>query len=1049
MLFTLMPMLASAEGEMAEIEPLNAQTGTFNLATGTGTGTGWSWASSVLTVNNGANITITGSVSNGRRISVAANATASITLNGVSITGLGSGQSPLLLNNNAMLNLTLIGTNTLTAGYASAGIQVPSGRALTITAASTGSLSATGGRANSTQGSGAGIGGGGSWGGEDAGTITIDGGGITATGGSTPARATTGPGTGGGGAGVGGGGGAGGAGSGSGFASWGGSGGAGGEVTMNGGSLTTPRIGGGHGGHGGSTHGGGGNGGAGGTLTMNGGRITGSALVGGAVVIGGGNGGHHRASGGQGGRGGDGAMVRITGGILIGNTIGDGNRGGLSSWGAHGATGTFTMSGNGIVFASAISDANTSGRTSGILVLNGVTNWLGGDFTLNGSTTIPSSRAITIPNNRTFTVAQGVTLTNNGTITNNGIIYNIGTIINNGTITNNRTIYTNPDSIAGTIAGTGDIIYHRGTIELSIQNPVFSETVNYGSQIFRSVTVGSGSVHSTGELMVVLSGANADSFTLSETILPALSDSSSTTFDVSPKAGLSPGTYMATITVSGEGVAESRSVDVSFTVNPSNISLSTTGTHTFPTIISGYNEPQSHSVTITNAGNRTNDLTITLSGANADSFTLSRTSIPGIVANGNADFTIVPSVRLAPGTYTATVTVSGLYAISRSFDISFTVLPLDGPALGSTMTYTDILYIDMNQAARWRLYSCGTLMVSGGVIRQWEGINVTYFVHRENINRIIFTGPITGRDSLAYLFGDLPNLTDIRGLHHFNTSGITDMRSMFRGLNNITNLDLSAWDTRNVTNMTNMLQGVTSLRELTLGQHFSFVSGAGLPAVSRVGDYVGRWQNVADGTIEYPRGSFSVDSALLILNVAGSAMADTWVWQRWADLTELQEVVSIANLHIEADYPPDRWAAFRQVLTQTQNILNNPYATQFQIDTAIATLQEAIYRLVYGEPEDVQILDIVPSNNSVTVELNRPLFGDEVLMVAVYQNGGVFLTANTAPTRQGNTNNYIANFTMLIPTTAGTTVRAFVWEDMHTMTPLDDREVRRVGDDWR
>jgi hypothetical protein len=40
----------------------------FNLATGTGTGAGWTWNNPVLTVNNGANITITGQVSNERRI---------------------------------------------------------------------------------------------------------------------------------------------------------------------------------------------------------------------------------------------------------------------------------------------------------------------------------------------------------------------------------------------------------------------------------------------------------------------------------------------------------------------------------------------------------------------------------------------------------------------------------------------------------------------------------------------------------------------------------------------------------------------------------------------------------------------------------------------------------------------------------------------------------------------------------------------------------------------------------------------------------------------
>jgi len=44
---------------------------TFNLATGTGTGAGWRWEDPILIVEDGANITVTGQISNGRRIGVA------------------------------------------------------------------------------------------------------------------------------------------------------------------------------------------------------------------------------------------------------------------------------------------------------------------------------------------------------------------------------------------------------------------------------------------------------------------------------------------------------------------------------------------------------------------------------------------------------------------------------------------------------------------------------------------------------------------------------------------------------------------------------------------------------------------------------------------------------------------------------------------------------------------------------------------------------------------------------------------------------------------
>jgi hypothetical protein len=107
-----------------------------NISTVSSSGTGYTWSSPVLTVNNGANLTITGTVSNGRRIVV--NGTASIMLNGVSITNVGDGNSPLLLNSGANLTLTLAaGTNnTLTPGSTGdngrAGLQVPEGATLTI-----------------------------------------------------------------------------------------------------------------------------------------------------------------------------------------------------------------------------------------------------------------------------------------------------------------------------------------------------------------------------------------------------------------------------------------------------------------------------------------------------------------------------------------------------------------------------------------------------------------------------------------------------------------------------------------------------------------------------------------------------------------------------------------------------------------------------------------------------------------------------------------------------------------------------------------------------
>jgi len=168
---------------------------TFNLETGTGTGTGWSWADPVLTINNGANITVTGTVKNGRKIEVSANATANVTISNIYISGedvvVGDGWEgcPLYLNSGANVTLTLDGDNKIKAGHYWPAISVTTNRTLTI--GGTGSLDATGGW------SCAGIGGG-LWGNGPCGTITINSGTIHAKGGGSSWMGTGGSGIGGG-----------------------------------------------------------------------------------------------------------------------------------------------------------------------------------------------------------------------------------------------------------------------------------------------------------------------------------------------------------------------------------------------------------------------------------------------------------------------------------------------------------------------------------------------------------------------------------------------------------------------------------------------------------------------------------------------------------------------------------------------------------------------------------------------------------------------------------------------------------------------------------
>ncbi|MCL2605441.1 MAG: putative Ig domain-containing protein, partial [Defluviitaleaceae bacterium] len=203
-------------------------------------GSGWSFNSTsdastndIYTILDGANVIVTGSnTGSQRRLAVEAGATATITLNGMSITGL-SGSTALLLGSNSNVTLYLADgtTNTLTGG---SGAGIITSQATLIINGSTGTLIATG------SDSAAGIGGGNN---STGGTVTINGGTVTATGGSNAA-------------GIG-----------------GGSLGHGGTVTINGGTVTAT----------GGTHNptginnaagiGGGNAGFGGIVTINGGTV--------------------------------------------------------------------------------------------------------------------------------------------------------------------------------------------------------------------------------------------------------------------------------------------------------------------------------------------------------------------------------------------------------------------------------------------------------------------------------------------------------------------------------------------------------------------------------------------------------------------------------------------------------------------------------------------------------------------------------------------------------------------------------------------------------
>ena len=64
------------------------------------------------------------------------------------------------------------------------------------------------------------------------------------------------------------------------------------------------------------------------------------------------------------------------------------------------------------------------------------------------------------------------------------------------------------------------------------------------------------------------------------------------------------------------------------------------------------------------------------------------------------------------------------------------------------------------------------------------------------------------------LFRGFSKVTEIEGLEYVNTSNVTNMGSMFRGMRSLTNLDVSNFDTSKVTNMAYMFDSMRSLTSL-------------------------------------------------------------------------------------------------------------------------------------------------------------------------------------------------------------------------------------------
>lgn len=380
------------------------------------------------------------------------------------------------------------------------------------------------------------------------------------------------------------------------------------------------------------------------------------------------------------------ATVSLT---VTGNAIVDARTGGISASGVN-VTPTINVGSTG-----------STGSTGGI-VWDGPAGTVYGDVTLDESLTINEGETLTIP--------QGSTLNTNNNLTNNGIIVNTGGTLNgepggNGT-TETAPIITTDSLPNGTVGQYYDQQLHadggnitwiatglpagltldangtiNGTPTANGRFPVNVIAKNSAGEASKEykLTIESATVPVTGvtldqtELSLIVDGtAKLDATVEPDTATDKTVTWSSDNGDVATVdadgnvKAVAPGT--ATITVTTQDGSHTATCTVTVTAKTYTVSVSPSSID-FGSECPDYTQPDAQSVTITNTGNQTVEVTLpaatdyTITGS--EGFTNGTASIE---PNKTATFTVQPNSNLPAGTHDETLTVYG-----TTLPVGFTV----------------------------------------------------------------------------------------------------------------------------------------------------------------------------------------------------------------------------------------------------------------------------------------------------------------------------------------------------------------------------------------
>jgi len=278
------------------------------------------------------------------------------------------------------------------------------------------------------------------------------------------------------------------------------------------------------------------------------------------------------------------------------------------------------------------------------------------------------------------------------TVTNDGIIKGsiLGILASNNspfTLTNNKTIdggVTLSNAANNVTFRAGSEI--KGNFSIGTGSSSLRFTGTPGPSLIYATVTGTSASIGNNTTMVYIDGTALPPLHTGDilTLISIKNTGTTTTLPKNP-ASETVGGYVVEIKIENRDlIAKIAAVNYAIEVTDTDTGgpLGAHNPYTFADAIVGYAPQTPLDVTVTNIGtNATGSLSVSLSGAGAASFTLSKTAIGSLAAGAYDTFTVQPNAGLACGTYTATVTVGPDAGNPNpitpiSFEISFTVTPM-------------------------------------------------------------------------------------------------------------------------------------------------------------------------------------------------------------------------------------------------------------------------------------------------------------------------------------------------------------------------------------